>query len=614
VKIAALLLIPLTFADAATDARFGLVGTGGKAFAHKFGLAYYALEGNYPASGNVFSSVDPANDPAAGFKVLRKVAKLNVRNDTLGQTNAQFESALGTYATNLAGWHAFHNGAKPTFTWHAPDAAALSAAESLQIATTIRREKTLVPAVTGTVWEIGNEPNLFPALLPAHYAAIYTRYHRIIKQEDPAAKVALGPVFAREVAMDLLPRMREIQRQTLTQRGLGQPGQPLFDSVDTDLWNTYSSRVLNLGTVEYFAQVLAALDTSVRPDVVSLHVYPFDDRAPSLGATQIRKTLDSLADTLGARFQARGASPALWITEFGNIDPNLNEQQVAARTDSLINGFEAGARCAQWFYYKATGADQQLAGVPGLGLPLTRLANDADFSPADGNFACGNLNAIGRLYYARANGEACREKLRFAAASSSFGLSDIVGPPHSIPVRLPRAEVDTVRVSVAASGGTLTQGTNYTFSPSILVFAPGDTSRSITLNWTASGGAYQPGTIVFTLRDPVNAAVSADSMHTLTFTGMAGAVLPGIPGAELSLDPLRGALVFSLPRDTDLSLRLYDLAGKTRGNLRLRLKAGVNVVPLRDAARGGKLPAGIYSLQVSGPRFVKTFPIPWLDL
>ena len=67
--------------EAAVDARYGLVGTGGKAFAQKLGLTYYALEGNYPASGNIFTSVDPNNDPAAGFKVLRKVAKLNVRND-----------------------------------------------------------------------------------------------------------------------------------------------------------------------------------------------------------------------------------------------------------------------------------------------------------------------------------------------------------------------------------------------------------------------------------------------------------------------------------------------------------------------------------------------------
>src|SRR5688572_4510353 len=113
----------------------------------------------------------------------------------------------------------------------------------------------------------------------------------------------MGPVFVRETGMDLLLRRREIQTESLMQRGLGQPGQPMFDSVDNDLWLAYSARTLNLGTVDYFAQALAALDTAVKPDVISLHVYPFDDRAPALGEERVKHILDSLADTLTARFQ-----------------------------------------------------------------------------------------------------------------------------------------------------------------------------------------------------------------------------------------------------------------------------------------------------------------------
>ena len=232
---------------AAPDPRFGFVGTGGKAFSEKFGIPYYTLEGNYPVSGTLFSSVDPANDPPAGHKVVREVAKLNVRNDGLGLTSTQFQTNFQNYATSLATWYLLHAGPKPQFTWYSPNGAALAAAESLQIITTIRREKTLNPAVTGTVWEIGNEPNLFPALLPAAYADIFSRYYRIIKGEDSTAKVAFGAIFLRETAEDLKPRVQELLQQQLTNSGaLTLLGQARFDSLLTDVENTLFSRIFNL--------------------------------------------------------------------------------------------------------------------------------------------------------------------------------------------------------------------------------------------------------------------------------------------------------------------------------------------------------------------------------
>src|SRR5665213_1048235 len=111
-----LLLLPLV-AHATSDVRFGFVGTGGEAFSEKFKVPYYTLEGNYPSSGTLFSSVDPNNDPPAGHKVVREVAKLNVRNDTLGQTNAQFQTAFQAYIQSLATWYLIHAGSKPQFTW-----------------------------------------------------------------------------------------------------------------------------------------------------------------------------------------------------------------------------------------------------------------------------------------------------------------------------------------------------------------------------------------------------------------------------------------------------------------------------------------------------------------
>jgi hypothetical protein len=392
---------------AAADARFGLVGTGGAAFASKFGFRYYTLEGNYSAgSGQVFSSVNPAADPAAGFSVVREVAKLNVRTDSLGQTNAQFQAKLNGHARNLATWYikpSWMRGAKPVFVWYSPDAAALVKAESLHIVETIRREKARAPAVTGTVWEIGNEPNLFPAITPAEYAAIFANYHRVIKAEDPEAVVALGSLFLPEPCEDLKARLGEEleskMRTELETAGyyatLNSMG--VFNSLVTDMKNLLLSRMLALPAREYLRQVLAA--TAARPDIVTLHVYPFDDRAPFQDSAALRNILDTTAAGVKSMLVAAGASAPLWVTEFGNIEQTLTEAQVADRTRRMIGAFRADSAFAMWFHYKSTGADDQFALFTSGPAPLTRLAKDAAFDPASGDFSCAGLNAVGLSYW-----------------------------------------------------------------------------------------------------------------------------------------------------------------------------------------------------------------------
>jgi hypothetical protein len=413
--VAGMLVGALAAPVRAVDARFGFVGTGGKPFAQKFGLPYYALEGNYDsANGSVFSSVNPANDPDSGFKVLRKVAKLNVRIDALGQSNAQFQAGFEAFAQALTAWYntSGTRPGKPQYTWYAPDANALAAAESLQIIQTIRREKQKSPAVTGTVWEIGNEPNFFPALLPAQYAALYANYHRIIKREDSTAKIAFGPLFIRETGEDLKPMTREVVATKLTSGGaLALLGQAKFDSLVADLTDsTLFKRVFALGTASWVSQAFAALPPNVRPDYISLHVYPYDDRAPTLTKSVIQTRVDSLVTAL---LVITGGKP-VWITEFGNVNPSLSVSAVSSAMSDLIDVFTANAGIGNLFYYKATGADKQLdflADLGASGVPLTRLATDSAFSPANGEFSCNQLNAIGKMYYLRAVGETCVDVL-----------------------------------------------------------------------------------------------------------------------------------------------------------------------------------------------------------
>ncbi|GEM_PF-2668800 len=405
---------------AAADARFGLVGTGGAAFAAKFGLAYYTLEGNYVADkGTIFSSVDPAVDPAAAFSVVREVAKLNVRTDWLGETNAQFQAKLNQYAKVLASWYvlpSWARGSKPVFSWYSPNAPALIHAESLQIVETIRREKARNPAITGTVWEIGNEPNFFPAITPVEYAAIFENYSRVIKTEDPSAVIAMGALFLPELAEDLKARFSE-ELETKIRIELQASGMynnlnslGVFTSLVADVRNTVLARTLALPAREYLRQALEA--TTARPDLVTVHAYPYDDRAPFLDSAALKNIVDTTAAGLADLLSAKGVAAshdgtaAIWVTEFGNIEQGLDVSQVAQRIRRMAGYFQADARIGRWFLYKPTGSDDQFALFSSGPAPMTRMAAEPGFVPADGNFPCAQLNAVGLAYWRASHGGA----------------------------------------------------------------------------------------------------------------------------------------------------------------------------------------------------------------
>lgn len=447
-----------TSAASSADARFGLVGTGGAAFAAKFGLTYYTLEGNYSAeTGSLFSSVHPAYDPAAGFSIVREVAKLNVRNDSLGETNAQFQSKLSQYTKDLASWYvlpSWGRGKKPVFKWYAPNAVALIHAESLQIVETIRREKARNPAITGTVWEIGNEPNLFPAILPAEYAAIFTQYQRVIKVEDPGAVVAMGAIFLPETSQDLKARFgeeleakikTELQAANLytTLVSLG-----VFSSLVSDVKNTVLSRTLSLSSREYLQQVLDA--SAARPEIVTLHVYPYDDRAPFLDSAALHSIVDTTVNGIGALLASKGipsksyGSASIWVTEFGNIEQGLDADQAAERMLRLVDCFQTNATIGRWFHYKSIGVDEQFALFSSGPAPLTRLATESGFAPADGKFACTALNALGRAYWrASHNGIECQDP-QVVVTDSLPPKPLVVGPAQPLIINSEGSQLSTL--------------------------------------------------------------------------------------------------------------------------------------------------------------------------
>jgi hypothetical protein len=613
------------------DARFGLVGTGGAAFAAKFGLSYYTLEGNYDASqGIIFSSVNANLDPRPGFKVVREVAKLNVRIDGLGETNAQFQTKLSQFTKDLATWYALPSwgrGKKPVYQWFVPDANALIHAESLQIVETIRREKQRNPAITGTVWEVGNEPNLFPAILPMEYAAIFANYHRVIKSEDPSAVVAMGAIFMPEISEDLKARFgeeltakikSELQTANLynTMVTLG-----VFSALVLDVKNTVLSRTLALSSQEYLRQVLDA--TTARPDLVTVHAYPYDDRDPVLDSTGMQTILDSTVNGLAVLFASKGipissgVTSNLWVTEFGNIEQGLDVDQVAQRSTRMIGHFKANPNFGRWFHYKSTGSDDQFALFSSGPAPITRLASEATFSPVDGTFSCSALNAVGRTFWRSSHfGEAC---------------VDSVAPPVVVaqlnaPILL-NAEGSSLSSSLPLvwaweSGKESGLDSNTAFS---IVEYFRDTTSQQPLLRSDSIKAHSlkvsiPNDIAVVwprvkAKDGQNRETPWSPWKKLIWTGIPPTRILAGPAVGFSIKPAPGGRSFlvmriSLPEGAMVRVQILDSRGRVRRSLfQGYLEKGSHAFPYDGRGERGKsLSGGIYFCRFQANGEVRTIP------
>jgi len=100
----------------------------------------------------------------------------------------------------------------------------------------------------------------------------------------------------------------------------------------------------------------------------------------------------------------------------------------------LIGAFASDSAIAMWFHYKSTGNDDQFALFSSGPAPLTRLAVDAAFAPASGNFSCTMLNAVGLAYWAAGHaGEAC---------------ADPIVVPDPVPDPVPITAIDSLRPSI----------------------------------------------------------------------------------------------------------------------------------------------------------------------
>src|SRR5207248_2104231 len=100
-------------------------------------------------------------------------------------------------------------------------------------------------------------------------------------------------------------------------------------------------------------------------------------------------------------------------------------------------------------------------------------------------------------------------------ASSSSGLESATAV--SLPVSLSAVSGQSVTVNYAVSGGTATGGgVDYTLASGTLTFAPGVTSRNISIAVVNDALDEDDETIELTLSSPGNAALGEKSTHTYT--------------------------------------------------------------------------------------------------
>lgn len=106
-----------------------------------------------------------------------------------------------------------------------------------------------------------------------------------------------------------------------------------------------------------------------------------------------------------------------------------------------------------------------------------------------------------------------RVSVYFTSASSS-GQEDVT--PANIEVRLSAASSEAVTVDYSVTGGTATNGVDYTLADGTLQLEPGIVSRNISISIVSDQQNESPETIVLTLSNPAHAKLGDIKQHTYT--------------------------------------------------------------------------------------------------
>lgn len=139
--------------------------------------------------------------------------------------------------------------------------------------------------------------------------------------------------------------------------------------------------------------------------------------------------------------------------------------------------------------------------------------------------------------------------VQFASAVSS-GVENVT--PASITVSLSGASASTIAVDYAVSGGTATAGVDYTLAAATLTFAPGETSKTISIPVIDDSIYEGSETIEVTLSNASNATLGAITMHTRTI--LEDDSMPVASVSDVSVNENAGTVSVDVALDTASAL------------------------------------------------------------
>ena len=347
---------------------------------------------------------------------------------------------------------------------------------------------------------------------------------------------------------------------------------------------------------EGFETVTVAID----PDpAYSTH---FDTEA-TLNLTDDDQPMVSVSTTNDAFTESSGTGK-FWLSRSGST------------TASLVVNFTLGGTATNGSDYTTVGASATIpAGAAGFAVSIAPI-NDTSaegtetvvLTLAAGSYGIGLPSATHYL----SDNESPAVQVRFGSASGSG--NENVGTVN-VPVTLSAAAATPVTVECVINGGTATAGVDYSIDAVTLVFAPGETSKTLPLIVTDDIYDEPSQTILLKLQN-ANRAALGTSAFTYTINDNDSAPIPTIAfassassGAE-SISPAAIVVSLSAPQSTAVSVNFAPGTGTATDGEDFTLSAGTlsfapgetaKIIPSTVINDGNLEPNETVSVSLSNP-------------
>lgn len=176
-------------------------------------------------------------------------------------------------------------------------------------------------------------------------------------------------------------------------------------------------------------------------------------------------------------------------------------------------------------------------------------------------------------------------EVEFASATASLRALDVLSQPNTIELTVNRSGdlTDAASVNASISGGSLTSGTHFTFtSPTLVQFAYGDATETVSIPLNAIPSNALPGTIIVSLTSPVSTSLGTLTSSTIT-------VLPN-----------SGEIAFTSSTFTAPAVTAANVPSVVTFNL-ARSNGTVGAASVNVAVTGGTLVSGTHFVPLDSP-------------